>query len=744
MVQGIELSNKQTEENEDNNGDDDMTQEEIEEFIQREIKAASEGNNANINSVYTPQVGMEFRNRDDAHHFFFFYSSLAGFVPVITNVSRTTAKGKNKTVEQLEAQIQLDVGNKKGRKRTTNVQVKTDCPVVMVVRDFGGIWKVIRLDLDHNHPLVPDDITTLLSGHKYMTDMEKAMIRTLDQNNIETRKVISVLSYLRGGMKALPYKKKDVSNYRTKIHGEVTRADMNQVMGYFRKRKDDDPTFFYKFELDEDKRLKNLFWCDESAVKYYAKYGDCISFDTTHMTNRYNLPFAPFVGITGHTQTCIFGCAFMHDQTEETFVWVFEAFLEAMGGKHPKTIITDQDQAMRAAIKRVFPNTIHRNCFFHIKSKCYGKNGKVFATTKGLMEEFEDVVNNCITTAEFEILWPKMIADYGLESNKYFSRMWEIRDRFIPVYYKNDFFPFIQTTTRNPTYTMMSFMREHQRIVDTINIVESREDTYSRQKHRKESEEEAQDMYNRNIFKKFQIQLQGTSKQFEVWPRMNQIHNVHRLRKYLVTTELTEGQEEFNCICAKFSEDGILCSHILKVMVEKELNSIPEKYIIDRWRKKEKKLNPQPVANLRISNSSLLRFNAISRETAVVNSKGARTEETMQYVLSEIRRIDLCLNEMLANDEIGASAKNQRFDGASTSSTMQQTLNHEEVCDPVRLKQTGRPSKPKRLKPMIEQIRQNIAKKKKSAKLNEKTGSPSKPKKKIKRSTAEGQHAPAP
>ena len=33
-----------------------------------------------------------------------------------------------------------------------------------------------------------------------------------------------------------------------------------------------------------------------------------------------------------------------------------------------------------------------------------------------------------------------------------------------------------------------------------------------------------------------------------------------------MNTDLTEGEEEFTCICAKFSKDGILCSHILKIV----------------------------------------------------------------------------------------------------------------------------------------------------------------------------------
>jgi hypothetical protein len=184
-----------------------------------------------------------------------------------------------------------------------------------------------------------------------------------------------------------------------------------------------------------------MFWTDGSSIRNYAEYGDCVSFDTTYMTNKYNLPFAPFVGVIGHGH--IFACAFISDETTDTFKWAFQTFLEAMGGTQPATIITDQDKAMRGAIQQVFTNTVHRNCFYHIKSKCYSKNANCFAKNKGLPEEFEDIVNNSLTVEEFEHLWKKMIEDYNLQNNKYFSKMWENRDRFIPVYFKNDFFPFL-------------------------------------------------------------------------------------------------------------------------------------------------------------------------------------------------------------------------------------------------------------------------------------------------------------
>jgi len=489
--------------------DKELTEQEIEAFIISEQIAASEGNNADLNSIYTPQLGMEFESKDAAEHFFNFYASLAGFKTVVVHVARTSSLKRDnemirttvkcnrygkppvkKNTEQKEAQVDEQIGKKKKKPRRTNVLDKTDCQCVMVASEDKGVWRIIRLDLDHNHDLCPGQP---LSGHKYLTELEKELIRTLNDNNIPTRQMVSILSHMRGGPTILPVKKKDISNYITKINRQVRGTDMTKVLEYFRTKKAEDPTFFYRFQLDDDKRVCNIFWRDGSSLRYYADYGDCVSFDATYMTNKYRLPFAPFVGITGHAQTCIFACAFVQDETKETFKWVFETFLESMGGKRPKTIITDQDKAMKGAIAEVMPNTIHRNCLFHIKNKCYNKNLKVFAAkgNEGLYEEFEDIVNNCLTEQEFEHLWEEMIKDKKLEKNKYFTRMWEMRKRFIPVYYKNDFFPFIQTTSRSestnsrfkdnvgPTYSIMSFVTEYQRIIDTIERAENLEDHYS-------------------------------------------------------------------------------------------------------------------------------------------------------------------------------------------------------------------------------------------------------------------------
>lgn len=81
------------------------------------------------------------------------------------------------------------------------------------------------------------------------------------------------------------------------------------------------------------------------------------------------MKFTSIVSSTGHEDNYLFECAFILDETTETFEWLFETMPICMGVKHPKTIITDQDLAMRAATRKLLPDS----CFFHIVKKSSGE-----------------------------------------------------------------------------------------------------------------------------------------------------------------------------------------------------------------------------------------------------------------------------------------------------------------------------------------------------------------------------------
>jgi hypothetical protein len=87
----------------------------------------------------------------------------------------------------------------------------------------------------------------------------------------------------------------------------------------------------------------------------------------------------------------------------------------------------------------------------------------------------------------------------------------------------------------------------------------------------------------------------------------------------MVKVELTN--EEYSCICCQFEKDGLMCSYILKVMLHQNIDKIPEKYIIDRWRKKDKKIVPNLQAD-KVADNDTLRYNVLTRRLVHTTSKG--------------------------------------------------------------------------------------------------------------------------
>jgi hypothetical protein len=104
--------------------------------------------------------------------------------------------------------------------------------------------------------------------------------------------------------------------------------------------KEQNENFFSDYQIDEEKRIKNIFWSNASCRAAYADFGDCITFDTTYRSNKYHLPLAVFVGVNNHLQSTIFGVALMGDESIDSFKWVFSTFLNCMGGKQPICILT--------------------------------------------------------------------------------------------------------------------------------------------------------------------------------------------------------------------------------------------------------------------------------------------------------------------------------------------------------------------------------------------------------------------
>ena len=250
---------------------------------------------------------------------------------------------------------------------------------------------------------------------------------------------MNIMSEFYGSELIVPYTTKAISNLKSGLNKfDKKEGDMIETVAYFKDQQQNDPDFFYKVKYDEEDRVVNMFWVDGAARRAYAEaYHDCVSFDTTYMTNMYNMPFAPFIGINRHGPSIILGCGFVRQELETSFDWLFGAFLEAMNGRAPDNIITDQDIAMVESIKNIFPRSVHQRCRWHIMKKAQEKLGSMLGRNPGLSKDFNTCVDFSFTSEEFEAKWAAIMMKYHDAIGTHFDKLYEYRATCVPCYFKH-------------------------------------------------------------------------------------------------------------------------------------------------------------------------------------------------------------------------------------------------------------------------------------------------------------------
>ena len=101
---------------------------------------------------------------------------------------------------------------------------------------------------------------------------------------------------------------------------------------------------------------------------------------------------------------------------------------------------------MRAGIEGVFPLAVHRHCRWHIIKKAEETLGPFFADRPELHKAFELCVDHRLTVEEFKRSWTAMIETYQVQDNETLASLWEKRMYWVPAYFMQCFFPFLQTT----------------------------------------------------------------------------------------------------------------------------------------------------------------------------------------------------------------------------------------------------------------------------------------------------------
>ncbi|XP_041001764.1 protein FAR1-RELATED SEQUENCE 5-like [Juglans microcarpa x Juglans regia] len=398
-------------------------------------------------TIEEPKSGMEFNSFEDLLSYYKEYGKKCGF-GVMT---KRTERGEDESVRYVTLAC---ARGGKARNRTLNVANprpagKTECKAKINALRQDGVLRLTTVHNIHNHGLSPKK-SRFFRCNREVSDAVKRVLDTNDLAGIRTNKSYGSLVVGAGGFENLPFLEKDCRNYIDKArHLRLGAGGAGALRDYFLQMQYKNPGFFYMMDIDDEGRLKNVFWADPRSRAAYQDFGDVVTFDTTYLTNRYGMPFAPFVGVNHHGQSILLGAGLISSEDTETFVWLFETWLQCMDGIAPKAIITVQDRAMKNAIALVFPKTRHRFCLWHILKKVPEKLGSYSLYKTGMKNALMKCVYDTQLVDEFEKCWDQLINTYNLHENAWLQSLYVEREHWVPAYLKECFWAGMSTTQRS-------------------------------------------------------------------------------------------------------------------------------------------------------------------------------------------------------------------------------------------------------------------------------------------------------
>ncbi|KAG6677933.1 hypothetical protein I3842_14G053000 [Carya illinoinensis] len=401
-----------------------------------------------------------------------------------------------------------------------------------------GTWELTSVELAHNHSTVSPQKSRFFRLHKNLDEYSQRMLDLNDRAGIHMNKNFRALVVDAGARKLR----------LGKGGGEV-------LTEYFKRMRSQDDGFVYMIDVDEELSLRNVFWADARSRATYEYFGDVVTFDTTYLTNRYGMSFAPFVGVNYNRQPILLGAGLLSSEDTSTFFWLFQAWLECMDGRAPKSALYDSQ-----------------------------------------------------TCAKFEMKWGQLIEKYELSDSAWLQGLYNERSFWVLAYLKGVFWAGMSTTQRSES--MNAFFNGFVHSGTSLKEFVDQFDNALRKKVELEMiadfnssnqtipcsstfriEKQFQAVHTSAKFKEVQkevwgmilcncilISKEGCISTYDVLDEITTNYDHVKSVKY--TIYFNEEEVDVKCTCALFEMRGILCRHALNICQMNKIHVLPDKYMV--------------------------------------------------------------------------------------------------------------------------------------------------------------------
>ncbi|KAI5388572.1 hypothetical protein KIW84_074311 [Lathyrus oleraceus] len=589
-------------------------------------------------TLWAPAIGMCFSCLEEVKTYYQEYALKKGFGWRI----RSSKKGDDGEVNYLILSCSREGSNisKISCTLKTLPSRAKNCPAKICIKlKQDGFWYITQFESNHSHETSPTK-ARLFKANKKMNLHVRRTIQINDDAGVRINKTFQSLVKDAGGHENIPFCEKDVRNYINKERPAIGKED-----------------------LDDDFHVRNVFWADARSRATYEYFRDVVTFDTTYLTNKYDMPFAAFVGVNHHGQSTLLGCGLLSGEDMDSFVWLFKSWFRCMLEKALLGIVTDQCKAMKNAIELVFPTTRHRWCLWHIMKKI-----------------------------------PEKLSGYGEYK----------RIKWAPTLLRVYFWAGMSTTQRSES--IHAFFDGYINSTTSLNQFVKQYDNALRSQAEKEFEADFNSTdttipcgSNSSIEKQFQseftnakfkeIQVEFRSKMncsaslnsmedcFATYHVLEEILVGDIRKERVLKVVLNKENHDFKCECSLFEFRGIVCRHVLSVCSQERIVSLPEKYVLKRWKKNIKRKHSYIKTSYGVTElkPQIDRFDKLCKHFYEVAEVAVESEETTEDLHETLRLFSS--NTSIKDSSLIEENLNDDFN----------PINSNRIRSPKHVKRKGRP-----------------------------------------------------
>ncbi|KAJ6723842.1 FAR1-RELATED SEQUENCE 10 ISOFORM 1 [Salix koriyanagi] len=581
--------------------------------------------------VFTPYVGQIFKSDDDAFEYYSNFARKNGF---------SIRKARSTESQHLgiyrrdfvcyrsgfnQPRKKANVEHPRDRK---SIRCGCDAKLYLTKEIVDGLaqWYVSQFSNVHNHELLEDDQVRLLPAYRKIQEADQERILLLSKAGFPINRIVKVLELEKGVRPGqLPFIEKDVRNFvRTckktvqendALLTEKRENDTLELLEACKSVAERDPDFAYDYTTDENDKVENIAWSYGDSVRAHALFGDVVTFDTTYRSITYGLLLGVWFGMDNHGRAILYGCVLLQDESSHSFTWALQTFVRFIRGRHPQTIVTDMELALRDAIARELPNTKHVVCIWHILSKLSSW------LSFPLGSRFE------------------------LVSDKHMALLFSYRGFWSISYIRGSFLA--RTMTPEFSQSLHAFLKRIlsgqtclQVFFEQIGLAapagnQTRDGMrYMHIKTCLPIEEHARSVLTPYAFNVLQHEI-VLSLQYAIQEMADGSYLARHFKKMdgeCLVIWMPE-DEQIHCSCKEFEHSGILCRHSLRLLEVKNYFQLPERYFLPRWRR-DQSLFPMDDQNSQSNNDDCAQ--ALHALTETLLTESLTSKERFNHVQREI------------------------------------------------------------------------------------------------------------